>query len=235
LVIKRRFLFTGGLVAFTFAANMLPAMAADTQDTILPSTTLFDQSWQLSSDEIKRLQSGKITVYDTSENEGYIKELRAFLIVESNPENLLATISDYEKLPEFMPNLEHVDVLEQDENGALVNYVLALPFGVQKRYRLRLNYDKTTPNFSMSWHSEPWQGLKPEETIKYTTGSWIFKPIDKNTTLVVYYTKTDPGHVPFGLGWIVNYLTEKTVLELLKNTRKRAEIFWNLKDKDTSN
>jgi len=29
--------------------------------------------------------------------------------------------------------------------------------------------------------------------------------------------------MPFGLGWIVDYLTKKTVLELLENTRKRAE------------
>jgi hypothetical protein len=81
----------------------------------------------------------------------------------------------------------------------------------------------------MHWHKVEWQGLDPDETIQDSTGYWFFKHADKQTTLLHYYTKTDPGHVPFGLGWIVDYLTEKTVVDLLKNTKARAEQEWHNK------
>jgi len=223
LAVAPRFILTCAFFCLIFGVNILPSFAAAKLDSTPPQQAFLDPSWQLSANEIKRMASGKLVLHDTSASEGYVKELRVFLIVKSTPKQLLALITNYEKLPEFMPNLEHIEVLEQDKNGALANYFLDLPLGIHKRYRLQLSYDKTTPRYTMSWQSVPWQGLKPEETINYTMGSWLFSPIDNDETLLVYYTKTDPGHVPFGLGWIVDYLTKKTVLELLKNTRKRAE------------
>ncbi|MDQ7001370.1 MAG: SRPBCC family protein, partial [Ghiorsea sp.] len=134
-----------------------------------------------------------------------------------------ALITDYEHLPEFMPNLEKVEVLSHDKDGAQVNYYLALPFGVKKRYRLQLVYDTTPPDFRMAWHSIPWQGVPEGEVVKKTVGYWQLTATASNETLLHYYTKTDPGHVPFGLSWLVDYLTTETVTELLNNTKQRLE------------
>ncbi|MDX8381971.1 MAG: hypothetical protein R8M14_07660 [Ghiorsea sp.] len=79
----------------------------------------------------------------------------------------------------------------------------------------------------MCWHKVDWPGLDSEETIKDTSGYWSFQAKGKNQTLLHYYTKTDPGHVPFGLGWIVAYLTKETVVDLLTNTKERAEKAWS--------
>ena len=123
-----------------------------------------------------------------------------------------------------MPNLKKIDVLSRDEAGAVANYYLDLPFGVQKQYRLQLDYDTTPPDYQVTWKSLPWQGLEPEETVKSTVGYWEMKARGKQNTLLHYYTKTDPGHVPFGLGWVADYLTKTSVVEMLHSVKEKAEM-----------
>jgi len=187
---------------------------------------MIDSAWQLNQKEIKRLQAGK-TVTHASSGEGNVTKLDAFLLFNAPAPVIFSVITDYEKQPEFMPNLAEIKVLETSNKGALVNYMLELPFGVEKRYRLKLDYNQQSPNLRMDWNLSPWEGLKPEETILASTGYWLLKPVQNtNDTLLVYHTSTDPGDVPFGLGWIVDYMTNKTVVELLEKTKKRAETTW---------
>jgi len=177
----------------------------------------------LSEKELAQVDAGRLIIHAASTKDSYVKEIHAFLRINAPAEKVFALITDYAHLPSFMPHLERTEVLNQDETGAVVNYYLDLPFGVHKQYRLRLDYDKQPNRWRMSWHQWDWQGLDPEHTIADTTGYWDLKVVDAQTTLLHYYTKTDPGHVPFGLGWIVDYLTEKTVVELLENTKAKAE------------
>jgi len=158
--------------------------------------------------------------------DSHVKEIHAFLIIQAPANKVFAWITDYARLPSFMPNLARTEVLSQDDTGAVVNYYLDLPFGVHKQYRLKLDYDKQPNSWRMTWHQLDWQGLAPEHTIADTTGYWHLQVMDKQTTQLHYYTKTDPGHVPFGLGWIVDYLTKETIVELLKNTKEHAEEQW---------
>lgn len=188
------------------------------------ATEYIDASWGLSQAEIANIEQGKMVVHKQSQ--GYQKEIHAFLLIQTPPRTLLDVITDFPSLPEFMPHLEAIKVLHQDKQGALVDYMLALPFGVHKRYRLQLTYDTTPPDLVMAWHKVVWEGVSPDETIQDSTGFWYFKKADKASTVLHYYTKTDPGHVPFGLGWIVDYLTEKTVVDLLTQTQQRAETRW---------
>ncbi len=179
--------------------------------------------WGLSAQDQAQLEKGKLVLHAASVGKGYVKEINAFLSIKVKPSQVFAVITDYEHLPEFMPNLARTEVLSKDKNGAQVNYYLDLPFGVQKRYRLALDYIITPPDWRMAWHSIPWQGVPAEETVKSTVGYWQLTAIGNQETLLHYYTKTDPGHVPFGLGWIVDYLTKETVVKVLQNTKKRAE------------
>jgi len=177
----------------------------------------------LTEKEQAKVEAGGLVVHAGSVKGSHAKEIHAFLRIHAPAERIFSLITDYKHLPSFMPNLERTEVLSQDDVGAVVNYYLDLPFGVHKQYRLKLDYDKQPNNLRMAWHKLDWQGLASEHTIADTTGYWDLQVIDKQTTQLHYYTKTDPGHVPFGLGWLVDYLTEETVVELLDSTKEEAE------------
>ena len=180
----------------------------------------------LTDKEEATVAAGGMVVHTSSVGDGYVKEAHAFLLIKAPANLILDVITDYKHLPEFMPNLERTEVLFQNEKGARVNYVLNLPFGVSKRYRLQLTHDYTPPELKLSWHNVVWEGLEPDETLKNTSGYWSLQQVPPNKTLLHYYTKTDPGHVPFGLGWVVDYLTHETIVEMLENTKDRSELKW---------
>jgi len=47
-----------------------------------------------------------------------------------------------------------------------------------------------------------------------------------NSTLALYHVFTDPGEVPFGMEWIVDFLSGKSLPKAIEETRKRvAEIY----------
>jgi len=179
--------------------------------------------WTLTKPERKLVDAGNLLVQTATVGDEYIKVAKAYLKIKAPAADVFTLITDYERLPQFMPNLERIDVLSRDENGAKVNYYLSLPFNVKKRYRLQLNYDTTLAEMRMSWQSIPWAGVPPEESVKDTQGFWSLTATKDNETLLYYYTLTDPGYVAFGLGWVVEYMTERVVVQLLENTKNEAE------------
>ncbi len=186
----------------------------------------YDSAWHLKDWEKKRLEEGRVITHASS-HEGYARQLKAYLLIHTPAEQIFSIITDHEKTPEFMPNLDRVQIVAASEEAVLANYMLTLPFGVKKRYRLKLVEDTGPDALQLSWNLVPWAELKPEETIAATSGSWLLKATGNNElTLLVYDTTTDPGDVPFGLGWIVDYLTNQTVIELLEKTKERAERQW---------
>ena len=131
---------------------------------------------------------------------------------------------DYKAYPSLMPNVSHIDILQQDESTAVLNYLLTLPLGKTKQYRIRL--EASTPDQQTSllqWQLQPWPELKPAETIRDTSGFWWIEALDGEHSLVLYHVYTDPGKIPFGLGWIVDILSKDSVPEVLTNTRDLAE------------
>jgi hypothetical protein len=133
-------------------------------------------------------------------------------------------LTDYEKYPDFMPNVSQVELVEKKGNTAILNYTLTLPLGKIKKYRLKLIASE--PNFQsalIKWQLLPWPELKPPETIKDTTGYWCIEKKVQNRSLVLYHVYTDPGPIPFGLGWIVDVLSKNSVPEALLATKNRAE------------
>ena len=177
----------------------------------------------LTEKEQSKVEAGALVVHAEPVKGSYAKEIHAFLRIQAPAKKVFSLITNYELLSSFMPYLERIEVLNQDDTGAVANYYLDLPFGVHKQYRLKLDYDKQPDSWRMTWHKLDWQGLVPEHTIVDTTGYWHLQVLDEQTTQLHYYTKTDPGHVPFGLGWLVDYLTEETVIELLERTKEEAE------------
>lgn len=184
---------------------------------------------ELSPKQLQSIQRGDILLKTLPAPQDNTTALNAYALVAAPPKVLLATIIDYAALPAYTPNLKQVDVLSSDASGDVVNFHLALPFGVEKRYRLRLTYappQADTDAVAMTWLIQPWDELKPEETIQFTSGYWFMQPTADQQTELSYHTETDPGEVPFGLGWIVDYLSHQTIIELLEHTKARAEQQW---------
>ncbi len=99
-----------------------------------------------------------------------------------------------------------------------------LPLNNIKKYRLVVTVtEPDVHSFEVRWRLIEWPGLKTKETIKDTTGYWKIKQQDDSTSLVLYHVFTDPGPIPFGLGWIIGILTEKSIPDAFKGTRSRSE------------
>ena len=63
-----------------------------------------------------------------------------------------------------------------------------------------------------------------ENNIEDTWGQWVISPYpNTQCTLVQYQVYTDLGYIPFGLGWVVDFLTEYSLPEVLLNTKEYIE------------
>ena len=73
----------------------------------------------------------------------------------------------------------------------------------------------------MTWKLEEWE----KNNIEDTWGQWVISPYLKtNSTLIQYQVFTDIGHVPLGLNWMVNRLTEYSLPDVLTSTKNWIDV-----------
>jgi len=156
------------------------------------------------------------------------KTYEALGLIKGSLEQVFGVLADYEKYPQFMPNVDTTKIKSTEGNTAVVEYKLGLPMGQVKRYRLSLTATKEEAQAQITWHKVPWTELKDSETIVETTGYWLLKPFPEKPghIIALYHVYTDPGHIPTGFGWIVNILTKGSMPDLVKNTNKRVGILY---------
>ena len=67
-------------------------------------------------------------------------------------------------------------------------------------------------------------GIKPKEMIIDTWGQWILETYPgKEQQVVAYYrVYTDPGKIPLGFGWIVEFMSKDSIPNVIKQTRRRV-------------
>jgi hypothetical protein len=128
-----------------------------------------------------------------------------------------------------MPNVSKVEVLNRYDNSAIMNYYLTLPLGISKKYRLKMEFENSVDSATLKWEMIEWPGVKREDTIHETNGYWMLKNsfIREGCVDVIYRVYTDPGHIPLGLGWIVDILTEKSIPDVLIKTRSHVYDVYN--------
>ncbi|MCF6237363.1 MAG: DJ-1/PfpI family protein [Candidatus Marinimicrobia bacterium] len=198
-------LILGGVLSFT------PALLA--------SDTIF-----LTRAEQQRIQQNEIILRQAIPAESGGATVEAIGLFSAPRAAVIQVVTAFEQYPEFMPNVSRIEIVKQDSSGSVLNLTLALPLGVVKKYRIRLFASElSTRSTRIAWHSVEWPGLDPSETIRETSGHWVIQDIGGDSSLVLYQTFTDPGSIPFGLGWIVNMMSKSSVPELLIKTRLRAE------------
>jgi len=151
------------------------------------------------------------------------KMFRAVTMIDASIDEIYNLISDFKQYPSFMPDMDQIIMLESHENSAKVTFLLGLPFGISKKYRIQSDFENKGTSAYLRWKKFPWKGLKEKETIKDTEGYWYLvpHPLDNNKTLVKYIVYSDPGKVPFGAGWVVDYMTKKSLPNVFSETKKK--------------
>jgi hypothetical protein len=154
------------------------------------------------------------------------KTFSATTAMDAPPHKLCAIVQDYASYGRYMPNMRSAVLVAAPQPGqALVDMTLDLPLGKVKRYRLQLDSKASTAGCQLSWKLVPREDLKPEDTIADTTGYWRFsvQPANEAGSLVEYFVYADPGPVPFGLGWIVDIMSKRSLPATLEALRGEAQ------------
>ena len=170
------------------------------------------------------LSEGKISILDLSKPAGVGKSFLAATIIDAPVPKLCAIILNFPDYPSFMPNMDKTTVVESSDNISVMDMTLKLPLGKSKKYRLKTQSTASRYACNLSWKMVPRPDLKPEETIADTTGYWKLVPLpaDANKTIVRYFVYSDPGPVPFGLGWIVDAMGKDSLPKTLEALRNKA-------------
>ncbi|MCP4691421.1 MAG: hypothetical protein GY859_25480 [Desulfobacterales bacterium] len=178
----------------------------------------------ISREERRLIEKGEVIVREAPCDKKTGRAFEAIGLVETNISELYRILVTFEEYPSFMPNLDKLDVLYQDASRATLNYTLGLPMGKVKKYRLSMRFERRDDGADLQWEMIDWPGVEPSESIHDTTGYWRLRsyPDKKGYVIAVYHVYTDPGPIPFGLGWIVDVLTKSSVPDVLINTRERV-------------
>ena len=172
--------------------------------------------------DVSKLSDSAVTMVELSKPGSPGKTFAAGTIINAPMQEVCALLQNYGAYPGFMPNTESAKVT-QGGGQALVDITLKLPMGKIKKYRLRMEPKVGADSCVLAWKLVPWSGLKPEETIVDTSGQWQLTPgAASGKTVVRYRVYTDPGPIPFGLGWIVDSLSKDSIPQTLDAVRKRA-------------
>jgi len=169
-----------------------------------------------SSSEMARLERGGI-ILKSIPQKGDGSRFQAWAIFDASIKDVGEVLSDFKSYPKFMPDITQTEVLS--EKPTIVNYTLGLPMGMEKRYRLSHTVELGKAELKLHWKQVTWNEVALGDSIKDTKGSWHLFEHKINKTLVFYDIYTDPGDVPFGFGWVVDYLSKESVPNVLKNTK----------------
>lgn len=171
------------------------------------------------------ISEGKIIVRKVPGHSGNLQEYEAIGLIEGTVEDVSSILTDYSKYPEFMPNIKEASVRYSTEDGFVVDYKLGLPMGFNKKYRLRYRVKNEANKVQLFWKNLPLRGVKPKETIIDTWGQWMLEtyPGNDRQVLAYYRVYTDPGKIPLGFGWIVEFMSKDSIPNVIKQTRRRVK------------
>lgn len=127
-------------------------------------------------------------------------------------DKVFEVLVDYESYPEFVDGVSSVNVIEQNEEGATVEYGLNLI----KKFKYTLNLEHVRPT-SVSW------SFDSGDLFKINQGSWELEDNGDGTTEVTYSVELDvKGFFP-GSGKIIKTLTSVNLPNMLEAYEKRAQ------------
>ena len=133
--------------------------------------------------------------------------------VHATPAEVMAVVADFEAYPEWVGNLEEVEVLARDRRGrgTRVAFRLRTPLGDQA-YTLAYRYQPR--DAGMSW-------TYVEGTLQDLAGAYTLEPAGDGTTRVTYRLEVDLGMPLPGL--VRRQAAKQIVRSALGDLKRRVE------------
>jgi len=131
----------------------------------------------------KDLLAGEVLVEAIDSSDG-LPGVKASFVVKAEPEAIWATLIDYDNFTDIFKGMDKVRVLEQDQNGAKVEFWLSI-FWNQYHYVLYRNY--INPGRKMTWQ-------RVSGDLERIEGVWEIQQTPRaDAQLIVYESYVDPG------------------------------------------
>ena len=133
--------------------------------------------------------------------------------VQATPAEVMAVIADFEAYPDWVANLEEVQVLRRDRRGrgTRVAFRLGTPLG-QQRYTLAYRYRPRDAGVSWTY---------VEGTLEDLAGAYSLEPADDGATRVTYQLEVALGMaVP---GFLMRQAARQIVRTALGDLKRRVE------------
>lgn len=97
------------------------------------------------------------------------------IVIDAPVETVFACITDYEKYPDFLPEMQAVEVVSREENTVVVRFELELLMRIT--YTLRLTESAPT---ELSWT------LEEAKMMSQNSGGWKLESLGENQTKATY-------------------------------------------------
>ncbi len=165
-----------GVVLITFIFQIARAEDIHPDFKIPKVREIFDENVS------KMLERGNLIIVHKKPSPELPIFVSAGTLVNAPVEKVWKVITDYEKYPEFVPQVEDVKIKKLGENEIGVTYSLSFKFTVIK---LKARYTLHTRLYPPT---DVWWTLKKDEKndIEEAMGRWELIPIDKNKTAAFY-------------------------------------------------
>jgi ribosome-associated toxin RatA of RatAB toxin-antitoxin module len=134
------------------------------------------------------------------------------IVVAATPREVMAVIADFESYPEWVGNMEEVEVLERDRRGrgSLVAFKLRTPV-MSAAYTLAYRYAPRDAGMSWTYH---------EGTLQDLSGAYQLEALD-GTTRVTYNLEVELGMPLPGL--VKRQAARQIVRSALGDLKRRVE------------
>jgi coenzyme Q-binding protein COQ10 len=131
-----------------------------------------------------------------------------------SPDDLKDVILDFEKYPEFLPEIKKVEVKEKKKSSAIVTFHVAVSFG---GFDVKTEY---TSKYEIEDREIRWTLLSSPNLTK-TEGSWKLEETDDGETIAHYESEVETS---LGVPPDVQKLfIEESLPKLMERFRDRAE------------
>jgi coenzyme Q-binding protein COQ10 len=138
-------------------------------------------------------------------------EAKRTIIINAPASVLFKVITDYERYPEFLKEVEKIDVLSRSDGRARVRYTVNLIKRVQY-----------TIDLTEIQHSSVRWTLVESGIMKFNDGGWALRDLGDGRTEATYGLEVRPKGV-FVPKRIMSMLTDKSLPATLEAFKKRAE------------
>lgn len=190
-----------------FACSSLVAQAAE---------------WELAKDDTKN----GIQVFTRVVEGSPLKEFRGVAKVPASISGAVSLVNNHAAGSEWIHDCKEIKTLDRPNDTESVFYmVTAAPWPVKDRdsviqSQLTQDSESLVARIDMAIKNDVMDKKKGRVRITEMHGSWVFTPVDANTTEITYQAHADPaGSLP---NWLVNSLVVDMPYNTLKNMQTKV-------------